>query len=113
MSWSPSVAVVPHHLDQVAALGGGVDGVLLDVVLEVRRDPLGHHLGLLLRGVLERAAQQPVGEQDERGAGEQQHDGHREGGREGGDHPHTQPGTQPAEGAGHAIEGIRRRPRPG
>ena len=46
------VAVVPHHLDQVAALGGGVDGVLLDVVLEVRRDPLGHHLGLLLRGVL-------------------------------------------------------------
>ena len=40
------------HLDEVAALGGGVDGVLLDVVLEVRRDPLGHDLGLLLRGLL-------------------------------------------------------------
>jgi hypothetical protein len=41
------LAVVPHDLDEVATLGRGVDGVLLDVVLEVRRDPLGHDLGLL------------------------------------------------------------------
>ena len=99
-----AVAVVPvvaDHLDQVAALRGGVDGVLLDVVLEVRRDPLRHDLGLLRRGLLQGAAQQPVGEQDERGTGEQQHHGHRDGGRERGDRPHAQPGTQPAEGAGH------------